>query len=123
MQAANRKTVRQFTDEYPVDVLFQDQCGARGWQYDTNPASPTPYAYTDGLVSMVAEDSRTKPLSTESGWDRVVNYESQLCGMTWSIVPTEGRPAWAPPHEIRLRPGARGRSSRSPSTSPTTRRP
>jgi hypothetical protein len=94
VQAANRKTVRQFTDEYPVDVLFQDQCGARGWQYDTNPASPTPYAYSDGLISMVAEDCRTKPLSTESGWDRVVNYESQLCGMSWEIVPTEGGPSW-----------------------------
>ncbi len=94
VQAANRKTVREFTDEYPVDVLFQDQCGARGWLYDTNPASPTPYAYSAGLISMVAEDSQTKPLSTESGWDRVVNYESQLCGMTWAIVPTEGGPGW-----------------------------
>ena len=94
VQAANRHTVRQFTDEYPVDILFQDQCGARGWQYDTNPASPTPYAYSDGLISMVAEDCRTKPLSTESGWDRVVNYESQLCGMSWQIVPTEGGPSW-----------------------------
>jgi len=94
VQAANRETVRQFTAQYPVDVLFQDQCGARGWRYDTNPASPTPYAYADGLVSMVAEDSKAVPLSTESGWDRVVNYESQLCGLSWSIVPTEGGPSW-----------------------------
>jgi len=94
VQAANRKTVRQFTEDYPVDVLFQDQCGARGWRYDTNPASPTPYAYSDGLVSMVAEDCQKVPLSTESGWDRVVNHESQLCGMAWGIVPTEGGPSW-----------------------------
>lgn len=94
VQAANRKTVQQFTNEYPVDVLFQDQCGARGWLYDTNPASPTPYAYSEGLISQVDEDCRIKPLSTEGGWDRVVNYESQLCGMTWSIVPTEGGPTW-----------------------------
>ncbi len=90
VQAANRKTVRQFTDEYPVDVLFQDQCGARGWVWDYNPASPTPAAYTDGLLSQVAEDSRTKPLSTEGGWDRAANYESQLCGMAWSILPRSG---------------------------------
>jgi hypothetical protein len=75
-------------------VLFQDQCGARGWQYDTNPASPTPFAYSEGMVSMVAEDSGKKPLSTENGWDRIVNYESQLCGMTWSIVPTKNAPTW-----------------------------
>jgi hypothetical protein len=87
VQAANRKTVRQFTDEYPVDVLFQDQNGARGWVWDYNPASPTPSAYTEGLLSQVAEDSRTKPLSTEGGWDRAANYESQLCGMAWAILP------------------------------------
>lgn len=94
VQAANRKTVRQFTDEYPVDVLFQDQCGARTWVYDTNPASPTPYAYAEGILSMVDEDSRTKPLSTENGWDRVAEYQTQLCGMTWGIVPTQGGPTW-----------------------------
>jgi hypothetical protein len=75
-------------------VLFQDQCGARGWQYDTNPASPTPVAYSEGLVSMVAEDCQKKPLSTENGWDRIANYESQFCGMTWSIVPTQNPPTW-----------------------------
>lgn len=94
VQAANRKTVRQFAQAYPVDMLFQDQCGARGWSYDLNPASPTPYAYSEGLISMVEEDCETKPLSTESGWDRVVNSESQLCGMTWQLVPTEYGPEW-----------------------------
>ncbi len=94
VQRANRETVRQFSEDYPVDVLFQDQCGARGWRYDMNPVSPTPFAYTDGLLSQVAEDAAKKPLSTESGWDRVANHESQLCGMTWGIVPTEGGPSW-----------------------------
>jgi hypothetical protein len=94
VQAANRKTVEQFSRDYPCDILFQDQCGARGWQYDTNPASPTVAAYTEGLLSMVAEDCRRKPLSTESGWDGVVNFESQLCGMSWALVPTEGAPTW-----------------------------
>jgi len=94
VQRANRETVRQFSEDFPVDVLFQDQCGARTWHYDTNPASPTPFAYADGLISQAAEDCRKKPLSTESGCDRVVNYESQLCGMTWGIVPTEHAPSW-----------------------------
>ncbi len=94
VQEANRRTRTQFLQEYPSDILFQDQCGARRWQYDTNPASPTPDAYTEGILSMVAEDSRHVPLSTESGWDRVAAFEAQLCGMTWQIVPTEGGPTW-----------------------------
>ena len=87
VQEANRETVRNFTEKYPSDLLLQDQCGARQWRYDANPASPTPYAYSHGMMSMVAEDSKRVPLSTESGWDGVVNYESQLCGMSWGIVP------------------------------------
>lgn len=94
VRAANRITVQQFSREYPVDVLFQDQCGARSWMYDTNPASPTPYAYTDGILSMIAQDSRVRPLSTEAGWDRVVNWETQLCGLSWALVPTEYGPEW-----------------------------
>jgi len=94
VREANARTLRQFTEEFPVDLLFQDQCGARSWQYDLNPASPSVYAYSDGLVSMVAEDCRTKPLSTENGWDRIANYEAQFCGMTWAIVPTKNAPSW-----------------------------
>lgn len=94
VRAANRKTLREFTDDYPVDLLFQDQCGARGWRFDTNPASPSPLAYSEGLLSMVDEDCRTKPLSTEDGWDRVVNAESQLCGFTFALGPGR-RVAWA----------------------------
>ncbi|MCL6476382.1 MAG: DUF6259 domain-containing protein [Firmicutes bacterium] len=105
VQRANRRTRQQFTEQFPVDILFQDQCGARGWLYDTNPVSPSPYAYTEGLLSMVAEDSAVVPLSTESGWDQVAEYESQLCGMAWSLIPTEYAPDWRtllreqfPPH-------------------------
>ena len=50
VQAANRTLRSQFTRDYPVDILFQDQCGARTWVYDRNPASPTPYAYAEGLA-------------------------------------------------------------------------
>ncbi len=94
VQEANRRTRKQFTDEFPVDILFQDQCGARGWQYDMNPASPTPFAYIEGLLSMVAEDSQHIPLSTEAGWDWVAEYVSQISGMGWSLVPTEHAPDW-----------------------------
>jgi hypothetical protein len=94
VQTANRVTVRQFTKDYPVDILFQDQCGARRWNYDTNPASPTPYAYSEGMIAMNDEDSRIVPLGTENGWDRVANYQALLCGLSWGIVPTDHRPEW-----------------------------
>lgn len=94
VQRYNRETVRLFTQDYPVDILFQDQCGARSWFYDINPNSPIPYAYTEGILSMVQEDSQKVPLSTEGGWDLVAEYQVQLCGMAFGIVPTKPRPIW-----------------------------
>ena len=87
VRAANRETLRQFTEDYPVDILFQDQCGARGWSHDLNPASPSPLAYQEGMLSLVDEQCATKPLGTEDGWDRVVNAEVQLCGFTFALGP------------------------------------
>jgi len=93
VRAANRELRRQFTEEYPVDILFQDQVGARTWVYDRNPASPTPYAYAEGLLSQADEDARVRPLSTEDGYDRVLNAEVQLCGFTFGLVPGPN-PEW-----------------------------
>jgi hypothetical protein len=87
VQAANRKVRRQFTVDYPVDVLFQDQCGARRRAYDFNPAAPHPTAYLEGVISMVEEDSRIVSLGTEDGWDRVAREETLLCGLSWGTVP------------------------------------
>jgi len=92
--AANAEILRQFTEDYPVDILFQDQVGARRFRYDLNPASPTPHAYTQGLLELARHDSAVVPLGTENGYDRLINYESLFCGLTWSIVPTEGGPSW-----------------------------
>ncbi len=94
VRAANRELRRQFVEDYPVDILFQDQVGARGAVYDRNPASPTPYAYVEGLLSQADEDARVRPLSTEDGYDRVLNDEVQLCGFTFALVPGRN-PSWA----------------------------
>jgi hypothetical protein len=96
VQAANRAIRKQFTRDYPVDILFQDQCGARTWVYDTNPHSPRPDAYAEGLLSQLDEDARAVPLSTEDGFDRVLDDEVQLCGFTFALVPGE-TPSWARP--------------------------
>ena len=92
--AAEKTVLDQFTQDYPSDVLFQDQIGARGPQYDFNSASPTPDAYTQGMIDIARRDSRTVPLGTENGFDQLINWETQFCGLAWGLVPTEGHPDW-----------------------------
>ena len=94
VQAANRRTVRAFTEDYPVDLLFQDQCGARTWVWDFNPAAPSPMAYAEGMIAMNEEDSRRVPLGTEDGWDQVANRQTALCGCSWRVVPLKKAPSW-----------------------------
>lgn len=94
VQAANRNTRNQFLTNYPIDVLFHDQIGARTWQYDINPESPAPYAYIAGVAAIAGEDSQLVPLSTENGWDKLVNHESQFAGLAWGLAPTTNAPFW-----------------------------
>lgn len=103
VRAANEKTIDLFNgdpgDRYPetdyqVDFLFQDQVGARSWQYDNNSQSPDPSAYVHGLIALNAEDSGKMPVSTENGFDRLINFESQFCGLAWGLAPTPGAPFW-----------------------------
>lgn len=104
VRAANEKTIDLFNGDpenhhpsetsYQVDFFFQDQVGARTWAYDTNPASPTPYAYVHGLIALNAEDSTKLPVSTENGFDRLINFNAQFCGLAWGLAPTPGAPFW-----------------------------
>ena len=94
-RAANKVTRDQFTQEFPVDVLFQDQVGARAPLFDFNPASPLPHAYMAGMLAQAQEDSQFAPLSTENGWDHLANWEAQMCGFSFATVPTENPPAWS----------------------------
>jgi autotransporter-associated beta strand protein len=103
VRAANEKTIDLFNSDpgnhypetdYQVDFLFQDQVGARSWQYDNNPQSPKPQSYVHGLIALNAEDSGKMPISTENGFDRLINFESQFCGLAWGLAPTPGAPFW-----------------------------
>ncbi len=87
VRAANRRTVDAFTTALPVDLLFQDQCGARRSLVDFNRASPTPMAYVEGLLAMNEEDCARVPLGTEHGWDRVADCEVGLFGVCLGTVP------------------------------------
>ena len=97
VRAANMKVIRQFTQDFPVDIVFQDQCGARAWKYDFSAFSPSPASYTEGIVSMVEEDSSIVPLATENGWDMVAECQVLLSGLSWATLPANYRqPSWCP---------------------------
>jgi len=100
VQEAHRLTRRRMSEEYPSDVLFQDQVGARGWTWDYNPAAPSPTAWIDGLHSLGMEDARHVPLATEDGHDRVAEFETMLCGMAWATVPSRLRQAQLLVHRL-----------------------
>lgn len=87
VRAANDVTREQFTRQYPVDVLFQDQVGARGHRWDTNPAAPHAGAYLEGIHRIARVDSATVPLGTEDGQDRLINWETIFSGLSWPWLP------------------------------------
>ena len=91
VQAANRRTVKSFAEDFPCDLLFQDQTGGRGNGYDFNPAAPAPDAYCEGLLSQIEEDSARLPLGCEDGWDRVANVDLAIFGMTFQLIPSQLR--------------------------------
>ncbi|MHB8902089.1 MAG: DUF6259 domain-containing protein, partial [Thermoguttaceae bacterium] len=87
VRAANDVIRKQFTEQYPVAVLFQDQVGARGTVWDTNPAAPHPGAYLEGIHRIARVDSQSVPLGTEDGQDRLINWETMFCGLSWPWLP------------------------------------
>lgn len=87
VRAANVVTREQFTKEYPAAVLFEDQVGARGTLWDWNPAAPSPGAYLEGIHRIAREDSKSVPLGTEDGQDRLINYETMFCGLSAPWLP------------------------------------
>ena len=90
-QKANRYTIHQFKEEFPSDILFQDQFGARALVYDFNKAAPAPNAYFASFIAQTAEDSKSLPLATEGGFAHILDYEVMLFGMSFGIVPTDRR--------------------------------
>ena len=92
---ANQKLRKQLVDEYPCDVIFQDQMGARSSVLDFNKAVPNPNRYMDGFIYSLREDVKAKPLSTEDGWWGIANEELQFCGMSFGIDKSENIVKWA----------------------------
>ena len=91
VQAAHRKVRRQMTEEFPSDVLFQDQVGARRWSWNYNKKEPLKASGLDGMHSLTMEDSAVVPMATEDGHDRVLNFETIICGCAWASVEAGGK--------------------------------
>ena len=99
------RNMRLFTQDLPSDIIFQDQVGARSWMWDLNPRALAPYGYTQAMVDIAKTDCQIAPLSTECGFDRIIDFEAQFCGLTWSLVPTPGGPEWRSFYDERYPPG------------------
>jgi uncharacterized protein DUF6259 len=101
-----RTRIAAYMDEWrtqvPADCLFLDQIGARPWLRDFNPASPTPLAYDDGWLDVMATYS-DRCLMVEDGWDRLardaVGFHGSLLMMSREVdLPTAffGAGNWEP---------------------------
>lgn len=91
---AAEEIASQFSD-LDCDILFEDQVGAREWiGMDFNAASPHPSAYYQGVINLATTASAYRPLATEQGYDRLINNQSEFCGLTWMLVPFKERPWW-----------------------------
>ncbi|HET8527503.1 MAG TPA: DUF6259 domain-containing protein [Gaiellaceae bacterium] len=68
-----RQRIAQELDTWSTlgaDCVFVDQVGARPWLYDFNPATPSPLAYDDGWLALLAP-YRDDCVMAEDGWDRL----------------------------------------------------
>ncbi|MDD4537470.1 MAG: hypothetical protein PHT80_00520 [Lentisphaeria bacterium] len=91
VQASHRQVRHDLSVTYPSDILFQDQVGARPWHWNYHPLEPRKASTRDGMHSLSMEDAEHVPLATEDGHDRVVNFETMLCGCAWGTIPARGQ--------------------------------
>lgn len=77
----NNQIAKAFT-KLKMDILFEDQLGARPWVYDLNPESDKPDQYTQGIINIAKRDSRRIPVMTECGFDRLIPYSVGFCDMS-----------------------------------------
>jgi hypothetical protein len=87
-----KQRIARYMDEWrtavPADCLFLDQVGARPWLRDFNRASPSPTAYDDGWLAVMASYA-DRCLMVEDGWDRLsrdaVGFHGSLLMMSREV--------------------------------------
>ncbi len=91
---AVRRRVEALMEEWrrdvPVDCLFFDQIGARPWRRDFNPFAPSPLAYADGWLSLLAPYA-DRCLMVEDGFDRL---GETFAGFHGSLLLMERQFSW-----------------------------
>lgn len=92
--AATDRMWEPFVRQYPADALFLDQLGMRSLIYDFNKASPTPYAYVQGIMNLGKRMAQHFPIACEHGFDRLMDFVTEFRGLTWQLVPFERTPPW-----------------------------
>ncbi|MBQ8754679.1 MAG: hypothetical protein IJZ19_06580 [Lentisphaeria bacterium] len=94
VRKANRLITDALVNDYPADLIFQDQIGGRGSMLDFNPASPVPYAYAQGMINTVREDAARAPLACEDGWYGVMDNMVMFCGASFGLTEPRASSAW-----------------------------
>ena len=73
--------IQKLQSDYKIDILFEDQLGARPWMYDRNTVSETPIGYVQGIINLAKDHTKDIPLYTERGFDFLIPEISGFCGL------------------------------------------
>jgi hypothetical protein len=80
--------VDAFAGSHRVDLLFEDQVGARPNYLNLRFRGPHPTAYTEGWIRHAKQVSERIPLMTERGFDALIPFESAFCGVELGLACT-----------------------------------
>jgi hypothetical protein len=86
--------VSDFSGSHRVDLLFEDQVGARKNYLNLRDRAPHPLAYTEGWIEHARTASRRLPLMTERGFDALIPYEAAFCGVELGLACTRYMKGW-----------------------------
>ncbi len=84
----------RFRDEIGVDLIFEDQVGARSFVFDLNPEAVHPAGYNESMLRHAEETQEILPMYTERGFDALTPYVSGFCGIELGLACTRFMRGW-----------------------------